>query len=460
MSVLDKALEFIMQAIAEDNAQNYEPAYRLYASGVNEMELAYHMESDPGQKQMLSDKITEYKNRMKQIEAIMALAGTPIQTEDVLASQIATLNDPGAQAQAAQAAQAAGLGLGGDLASSGIQTSAVMTNGESAAEAKVRQANNLKIPAAMPGAEAWQTAQDLVERGKTADMSKDFVTALEYYECAMAYFMRAINSEDVLTKDMKATARNQMKVYLDRAEKIQNYLERSGMRFADSGDLNSAAARSLAGLCTACGKPMARSIYALDRQWHPECFIAKVPCAFCKQPFSKVDLRFVVNKENGLPYHIACHDNITGLSREIEKSFPPHHGKMYLKVNMIGRKSFKAGEECELEFIFDNTTKIKLNNIVIMIMCEDAHTQFNRSVTVDRAEVSKSTCVHKIEHQFGGILPMSSGRFTERMVFKIPTTIQPTVVGDVAMRREYTLRIRGNVSALGSLQLEFPITIN
>ena len=133
---------------------------------------------------------------------------------------------------------------------------------------------------------------------------------------------------------------------------------------------------------------------------------------------------------------------------------------MYLKVNMIGRKIFKAGEECELEFIFDNTTKIKLNQIVIMIMCEDAHTQFNRSVTVDRAEVSKSTCVHKIEHQFGGILPMASGRFTERMVFKIPTTIQPTVVGDVAMRREYTLRIRGNVSALGSLQLEFPITIN
>jgi len=173
------------------------------------------------------------------------------------------------------------------------------------------------------------------------------------------------------------------------------------------------------------------------------------------------DLRFVVNKDNGLPYHVACHDNITGLSREVEKSFPPHHGKMYLKVNMIGRKIFKAGEEVELEFIFDNTTKIKLNSIVIMIMCEDARTQFNRSVTVDRAEVSKSVCVHKIEHQFGGILPMSSGRFTERMVFKIPTTIQPTVVGDVAMRREYTLRIRGNVSAItGSLSLEFPITIN
>ena len=409
---------------------------------------------------MLSDKITEYKNRMKQLEAMLALAGTPIQIEDTLGSQIAQLNDPGAQAQAAQAAQAAGHALGGDLSSSGIQQSAIMMQSESAAEHKIRTENGLKIPAAMPGAEAWQTAQDLVEKGKTADMGKDFVTALEYYECAMAYFMRAINSEDVLTKDMKTTARNQMKVYLDRAEKIQQYLERCGMKFADSGDLNSAAARSLAGVCTACGKPMTRSIYALDRQWHPECFIAKVPCAFCKQPFSKVDLRFVVNKDNGLPYHIACHDNITGLSREVEKSFPPHHGKMYLKVNMIGRKIFKAGEECELEFIFDNTTKIKLNSIIIMIMCEDAHTQFNRSVTMDRSEVSKSTCVHKIEHQFGGILPMSSGRFTERMVFRIPATLQPTVVGDIAMRREYTLRIRGNVTAIGSLNLEFPITIN
>jgi len=460
MSVLDKALEYIMQAIAEDNAENYENAFHLYASGVNEMELAFHMESDPGQKQMLQDKITEYKNRMKQLEAILALSGISVQTENIMASQISGLNDPGAQAHAAQAAQAAGLGLGGEVAASSLTQSAIMMQGESPAEYKVRTANNLKIPAAMPGAEAWQAAQDLVERGKQADMSKDFVTALEYYECAMAYFMRAINSDDVLTKDMKATARNQMKVYLDRAEKIQNYLERSGMRYADSGDINNAAARSLAGVCTACGKPMTRSIYALDRQWHPECFIAKVPCAFCKQPFSKVDLRFVVNKDNGLPYHIACHDNITGLSRDIEKSFPPHHGKMYLKVNLIGRKIFKAGEEVELEFIFDNTTKIKLNNIVIMIMCEDARTQFNRSVTVDRSEVSKSTCVHKLEHQFGGILPMSSGRFTERMVFKIPPNLPPTVVGDVAMRREYTLRIRGNVSAIGSLNLEFPITIN
>jgi len=460
MSVLDRALDYIMKAIAEDNAQNYEPAYRLYASGINEMELAFHMETDPGQKQMLSDKIAEYKNRMKQIEAMLALAGTPIQPEDVIQSQIALMNDPGAAAQAAQASQAAGVGLGGDLAQSSIAQSAVVMQSESAAEMKVRSENNLKIPAAMPGAEAWQTAQDLVEKGKTADMGKDFVTALEYYECAMAYFMRAINSDDVLTKDMKATARNQMKVYLDRAEKIQSYLERSGMKFADSGDLNNAVSRSLAGVCTACGKPMTRSIFALDRQWHPECFIAKVPCAFCKQPFSKVDLRFVVNKDNGLPYHVACFDNITGLSREIEKSFPPHHGKMYLKVNMIGRKSFKAGEEVELEFIFDNTTKVKLNSVVVMIMCEDAHTQFNRSVTVDRSEVSKSTCVHRVEHQFGGILPMASGRFTERMVFQIPATIQPTVVGDVAMRREYTLRVRGNVSAFGTVQLEFPITIN
>jgi len=461
MSVLDRALEYVTQAIAEDNAQNYEHAYRLYASAVNEMELAFHMESDPGQKQMLSDKIAEYKNRMKQIEAMLALAGTPLQSEDMMATQIANISDPGAAALASQIAQASGAAIGGELAQSTIQQSAIVMQSESAAEFKVRSANNLKIPAAMAGAEAWQTAQDLVERGKTADMGKDFVTALEYYECAMAYFMRAINSEDVLTKDMKVTARNQMKVYLERAEKIQQYLERCGMRFADSGDLNSAAARSLAGLCTACGKPMTRSIYALDRQWHPECFIAKVPCAFCKQPFSKVDLRFVVNKDNGLPYHIACHDNITGLSREIEKSFPPHHGKMYLKVNMIGRKTFKAGEEVQLEFIFDNTTKVKLNNVVVMIMCEDARTQFNRSVTVDRAEVSKSTCVHKIEYQFGGILPMASGRFTERMVFKIPSTLQPTVVGDVAMRREYTIRIRGNVTAItGSLQLEFPITIN
>lgn len=42
MSVLDKALQYATQAITEDGAQNYESAYRLYASAVQEMELAYH----------------------------------------------------------------------------------------------------------------------------------------------------------------------------------------------------------------------------------------------------------------------------------------------------------------------------------------------------------------------------------------------------------------------------------
>lgn len=411
-----------------------------------------------GQKQMLGDKIAEYRNRMKQLEAILVLQGTPVQTEEPLGAS----GSAAAGGSSGSGLGGAGAGdLGAGLGASAIQQSAIMMQGESAAELKVRAENNLKIPAAMAGAEAWHTAQDLVERGKTADMAKDFVTALEYYECAMAYFMRAVNSEDVLTQDMKTTARKQMRLYLDRAEKIQAYLERSGQRFADGGDLNSAAARSLAGVCTACGKPMSRVIYALDRQWHPECFIARVPCAFCKQPFSKVDLRFVVNKDNGLPYHVACHDNITGLSREVEKAFPPHHGKMYLKVNMIGRKCYRPGEEVELEFIFDNTSKVKLNSVAVLLMCEDARTQFTRSVKVDRAEVSKNSCVHKIEHQFGGVLPMAAGRFTERMVFPIPETTEPTVVGDAAMRREYTLRIRGNVSAItGTLTLEFPITIS
>ena len=42
MSLLDKALQFATQAIAEDSAQNYQSAYRLYGSAVSEMELAYH----------------------------------------------------------------------------------------------------------------------------------------------------------------------------------------------------------------------------------------------------------------------------------------------------------------------------------------------------------------------------------------------------------------------------------
>ena len=49
MSVLERALQFVTQAVEEDTAQNYEPAYRLYASAIAEMELACHSLSIPAE---------------------------------------------------------------------------------------------------------------------------------------------------------------------------------------------------------------------------------------------------------------------------------------------------------------------------------------------------------------------------------------------------------------------------
>jgi hypothetical protein len=59
----------------------------------------------------------------------------------------------------------------------------------------------------MGGSEAWQTASDLVEKGKIEDSARNFARALELYQCSMSYFLRAVHSEDVLTIDMKARAR-------------------------------------------------------------------------------------------------------------------------------------------------------------------------------------------------------------------------------------------------------------
>jgi hypothetical protein len=260
-----------------------------------------------------------------------------------------------------------------------------------------------------------------------------------------------------------------MKQFLTRAEQLKTFLESqkdtaSGVGGGGGGGYDSspsfaqsAAATTSEGMCSACGLPMQTSLFALDREWHPQCFIDRVKCAFCGKPFSVLDLRFVVGKDNGLPYHIRCHDFTTGLSKQVEKTFIGHSGKMFFKV-VLQKRMFHIGESIELEFIIDNETTVKLNNVVVKLNAEEGRS--SRNASYERVETVTKKAVARVETTFGASLPMAIGRFSQALSFPLPPDVNPSVTNDQAMRREYTLRIRGKLSGLWpAIVLEFAVTI-
>ena len=219
---------------------------------------------------------------------------------------------------------------------------------------------NLKLPSEMPGSEAWQTATELVARGKTKERMGEILDSFELYKCSMLYYMRALNSDDVLTRDMKRVCREQMKEYLTKAENLKKKLVESGIDPNDGLDGNAGAdpyQQTLAayygntseGLCCICGLPLDKFICVLNRQWHPRCFVNTVKCAFCGKPFSLIDFRYVVDKETGMLYHVDCRDYTTGLVQQERREGKPGVYLFY-QVSIIGKRMFMAGEPIHIQF--------------------------------------------------------------------------------------------------------------
>ena len=231
----------------------------------------------------------------------------------------------------------------------------VITKPEGSDE-KVIGMYGLKYPSEMGGSEAWQTGTELAARGKSKERSCELQDAFELYKCSMLYYMRALNSDDVLTRDMKQVCREQMKEYLTRAEMLKKKLVEAGHRPNEDGgnDPNSqylaaSYANASQGLCCICGRPLDKFICVLNRQWHPQCFVNTVKCAFCGKPFSLIDFRYVVDKETGLLYHVDCREYTIGLSQQEIRE-----GKagtfLLFQVSIIGKRLFMAGESVNLQF--------------------------------------------------------------------------------------------------------------
>lgn len=198
---------------------------------------------------------------------------------------------------------------------------------------------------------------------------------------------------------------------------------------------------------------------ALGHMWHPQCFINNVHCGFCGKPFTLLNLRFVVGKEDGKPYHVACRDYTLGLSQKIEKAFVGATGTMFIQVSLKERRIYHSGESVSVEFVVDNNSTVKLMCVKVLLVREEARAE--RKSNGERCEGKPvSTAVMCVESNLGKKLPLGVGVLSEVVMLPISPDVQGSVLGDISFRREYKLKTRCIISGIhNSVDMEFPVII-
>ena len=355
--------------------------------------------------------------------------------------------------------------------------------------------NGLKPPESSTGPEAWQAAVDLTTRGDGKQRQRDLSGALNYYSCAVAYYNRALNStEDILlTAERKAVVKEQLKSTLVKIDAIQHigsppthkqslsssysqiipqqkqqqqqslsssYSQITPQQQQQTMSLSSSYPQvGDECMCWACKRPMETTMSALGHMWHPQCFINNVHCGFCGKPFTLLNLRFVVGKEDGKPYHVACRDYTLGLSQKIEKAFVGATGTMFIQVSLKERRIYHSGESVSVEFVVDNNSTVKLMSVKVLLVREEARAE--RKSNGERCEGKPvSTAVMCVESNLGKKLPLGVGVLSEVVMLPISPDIQGSILGDISFRREYKLKTRCIISGIhNSVDMEFPVII-
>lgn len=198
---------------------------------------------------------------------------------------------------------------------------------------------------------------------------------------------------------------------------------------------------------------------ALGHMWHPQCFINNVHCGFCGKPFTLLNLRFVVGKEDGKPYHVACRDYTLGLSQKMEKAFVGATGTMFIQVSLKERRIYHSGENISVEFVIDNNSTVKLMSVKVLLVREEARAE--RKSNGERCEgKAVSTAVMCVESNLGKKLPLAAGVLSETVLLPVSPDVQGSILGDISFRREYKLKTRCIISGIhNSVDMEFPVII-
>ena len=205
---------------------------------------------------------------------------------------------------------------------------------------------------------AFQTAVELSERGKHEDDARNYPSALPLYELAMDYYLQALkgispllppilsspipsptspplliniqmNSGDKRghkegdsrpnegvpgpcgaakacrgTDGRQCAPQHHSRKCSSRSLLLPSYREQLGYATGwreEQGVFILLLTRETGGTCAACGGVLlGSSLSALDRVWHPECFVGNVMCAGCLQPFALTNMLMKIKE--GKPY--------------------------------------------------------------------------------------------------------------------------------------------------------------
>jgi len=72
----EQAIEFVRQAVAEDNAGNYAKAFPLYMNALEYFKTHLKYEKNPKIKEAITQKFTEYLRRAEEIRAVLDEGGS------------------------------------------------------------------------------------------------------------------------------------------------------------------------------------------------------------------------------------------------------------------------------------------------------------------------------------------------------------------------------------------------
>ncbi|KAL0390001.1 UNVERIFIED_CONTAM: protein SUPPRESSOR OF K(+) TRANSPORT GROWTH DEFECT 1 [Sesamum calycinum] len=71
----EQAIEYVRQAVAEDNAGNYARAFPLYMNALEYFKTHLKYEKNPKIKEAITQKFTEYLRRAEEIRAVLDEGG-------------------------------------------------------------------------------------------------------------------------------------------------------------------------------------------------------------------------------------------------------------------------------------------------------------------------------------------------------------------------------------------------
>jgi len=347
----------------------------------------------------------------------------------------------------------------------------------------------------MSRSEAFQAAVELSDRGKQEDTARNYIKALSLYEQALDYYLAALKAE--AHPDMKKSISDRMRVYLDRAEQLKpvvqqlrhqpgaitssnstkslfppvqppsassatpmmpfNQLTQSFLPPSNTSSLSYQAPKPT-NICAGCGGLLlASSLPALDRYWHPECFVGTVMCAGCFKPFSLGNIRYKV--KDGNAYHPFCFEGTTGLTKVETRSFLGSSNVARFNAN-LPRRFFTPGERFQFHFNVENQTTIKITKIVAYLFKTETFMEivgsgFERKARTTETKIGRT---EYCDSTFPLVKTVVEGDF----VFLVPSAIFPSEVTgvDASFVREYEFVVKCVLTRpLKDIKVIFGVTI-